>query len=613
MPLFQYHNPPADTPELEDGDPFFRVMVSRSRSKPLEPGTAELLKNIRTDRNEAVVRKGLRKLTDDLTFLTPLIIPFQLSAGPLTSGQSFASYATGVFSDPNNDNLDWIVQASTEKAYFWNETLGTLAIPYAGYETVEDEDHAMVVQAAGKVFIYRGWEGDSTSVVSITRSGSTATITTLNPHLLFNGFKIRISGAVQTEYNGDFVVAVTGAKTATFTVSGAPASPATGAVHMRKLKPPLVWDGDFSSAFTPVVQNVLSGGASDMPNADYGLYISNRMIQPYSRDQFIASDILDVQRFDLINNQVDVNIGSADYSVGAHPYQKGSALLFMRKSIHILAGLDAVAFSSGALVEVTREVGCCARRTIQTAGDQIFWLSDNGVYSLRIGQELNLVGRGFPLSEPISDYFDRVNTMVVDASCAVYHNNRYYIAVPLDGSTRNNHVFIYNTLNQGWESVDTFPAAMFVDDLVVSSYGNHRRVFATNREGAIYLFEDTAADQSGTVASPTNNQIDGQVWTRGYRLDDGGGMKRFSKFVVNGEAQYAADAITISAAARNPDSVTQVRTYTAAAADDFTQRGRVGGKRGVSLSLRIVATAGRPVIRSTSVTGVMHDLSARSA
>lgn len=603
-----------DSPQLAEGDAYFKAMVSRSRSKPLPEGVVELSKNMRLERNEAAVRQGLKKLTDDQIFSTPVIIPFAIPSGPLTSGQTFAMYASGVYSDPDEDNKEWIIRVSTESANFWSEDGTEHTVPFTGYETVEDEDRAMVLQANYKVYIFRGWEGDARTVASITRSGSTATITTALPHGLFNGFRARISGANQAEYNGDFTVTIAGALSFTYPVTGSPATPATGTLVLRKLKAPLVWAGDFSASFMPVDQDDLEGGLADMPNADYGLYFSDRMIQPYDRNQVVLSDILDCEVFDLINNQASFLQGSNDYTIGIHPYQQNQVLVFMRKSIHLLVGTEAIDLTGRKQIEVTREVGCCARRTIQTAGERIFWLSDNGVYSLTIGQELNLTGASVPLSEPISDYFARVNTLQFDAACAVYHDNRYYIACPLDGAERNNYVFVYNTLNQGWESVDTFPAGVYIDDLLVSTYGNRRRVFATNREGAIYLLEESESDETGLIADPTENQIDGQLWTRGYRLGSGSdSLKRFGKCVVQMEATADGDTVQVQASARNPDSVSTLVTHTEPTANDKTLRFRTGGKRGISLSLRIIATQGRPIVRETSVGGIDYGYSTRNS
>ena len=70
----------------------------------------------------------------------------------------------------------------------------------------------------------------SLSVSSITRSSSTATATTASDHGWESGLTITIAGANEAEYNGSFVITVTGATTFTYTVSGTPSTPATGTI-----------------------------------------------------------------------------------------------------------------------------------------------------------------------------------------------------------------------------------------------------------------------------------------------------------------------------------------------------------------------------------------------
>lgn len=71
------------------------------------------------------------------------------------------------------------------------------------------------------------------SVTSITRSSTTATLTSSVAHRLSVGEYVTVSGATQTEYNGIFqVVSVPTATTLTYTVSGTPASPATGTINV---------------------------------------------------------------------------------------------------------------------------------------------------------------------------------------------------------------------------------------------------------------------------------------------------------------------------------------------------------------------------------------------
>ena len=89
---------------------------------------------------------------------------------------------------------------------------------------------------------------------SIVRVGSTATVTHID-HGFSEGDSIEVVGAAQADYNGVFVIAVTGLNTFTYTVSGTPVTPATNSttnfIHVAKSLSPdvgysyryqLLWD-----------------------------------------------------------------------------------------------------------------------------------------------------------------------------------------------------------------------------------------------------------------------------------------------------------------------------------------------------------------------------------
>jgi uncharacterized phage protein gp47/JayE len=67
-------------------------------------------------------------------------------------------------------------------------------------------------------------------ITTLTRSGSTATATTTANHNLATGVSVTIAGASQTEYNITATINVVSNTQFTYTISGSPASPATGTI-----------------------------------------------------------------------------------------------------------------------------------------------------------------------------------------------------------------------------------------------------------------------------------------------------------------------------------------------------------------------------------------------
>ena len=65
------------------------------------------------------------------------------------------------------------------------------------------------------------------TISSITKVGTTATLTTAAPHGLITSNRVTISGATANDYNGTFVITVTGANTFTYTMLTTPAANAT--------------------------------------------------------------------------------------------------------------------------------------------------------------------------------------------------------------------------------------------------------------------------------------------------------------------------------------------------------------------------------------------------
>lgn len=84
-------------------------------------------------------------------------------------------------------------------------------------------------------------------IKSITRSGTTATATVTAGHMFVEGETVTISGATQTEYNGSFAISGVTRTTFQFTVTGTPATPATGTPMVRNAAMDAAWERSSSS------------------------------------------------------------------------------------------------------------------------------------------------------------------------------------------------------------------------------------------------------------------------------------------------------------------------------------------------------------------------------
>ena len=592
--------------EAENG---FIGMQSRTNPLELEPGYLQLSQNMRLDRNTAAVRKGLKRMT-----------PSGISSAAIYASNTFLAL----------DGTEYIVLASNDRLYVYNISTQSInsSILYPTGRTIAATDNCDLVQANNVLYILRGSGGPLRSPNSIAQVGGTVTVTFYG-HGYSNGDEIIITGATQTDYNGSFIIFYINADVFQYSISTTPTTPAGGTIYCQKGKAPLVWDGATTVSVTP--QGASSLAAANMPCSDFGFYSTNRLIYKLQRDKIAASDYLSNDTWDLQFSQFTINLGANDYIVGFQDWQQDQFLIFQRNSIYY-AYVDPNGYTSGAppggnttIQTLTSEFGCSARRSIVQAGEFIFFLSDNGVYLLNPSLDLKLLGNTTPLSNNISDIMSRINVDYVSNAVGTVFNNRYYLAVPIDGATRNNAVLIYSMLNKQWESIDTYPSGMYIDNFVVALYttsstsytGAAKRLYAINQEKGIFLTEENNYDEfdftTGTPTLPftlpatisngfTQYPIAGKIITRRYFYNNYS-AKHFS----SGEMDIlcnAGDSLKVTANTVNPDNTKQVFNFSSSTAQDYTKRFRIAS-RGFGLDMQIESITGRPTVRGLRITSTV--------
>ena len=409
-----------------------------------------------------------------------------------------------------------------------------------------------------------------------------------------------------------------------------------------------VTDGQ-SLTSTPVFARRVSEGLgfTHMPAPEYGVYHQRRLVVPYRYsvsdaadtyadrkifDEILISDILDTDTYDQVYGQFRFNAGKADFNVSMLSFSDDKLVVFNRNSIHIVIGSGNLSSFQSQLL--TDEVGLTAKNSVIQVGNQILFLSDNGVYGLSFVDLYNLRGNEVPLSESIQKTIDTINKAHVDKASAVYFDNKYYLAVPTGTSTVNNTLLIYNFLNKSWESVDTvnnvdtdgttFSSFEFTK-LLVAGKGLKRGVYVTNTDGGIHKLEvfDDGVDRVITdIGSTTEKEtrVQGSATTRMFTLGSID-RKKFKDFEIHLEssADNSSD-LSITATTENVDSELNLTpdgtvgtTYgpfknsdgfnqsSIPAGEDVSVRGRIGNKRSYGLQMTLTSTLGRPRFRSLRI------------
>ena len=634
----------------KDGDVGFIGFNNRLRPDQLKGGMLSDAQNIRLDRNgEAQVRKGVELVSEPLAVGTDaLTLPFTLpTTGQIGDGTTAildddavnAIYGSCGFSDPNASASQYIIIASNTKAIAINiATSVETDIDYpVGLNISQTVD---MIQAFNKVFIFRNgetaleWNGSFSGSPAFTKvaSGEYSQPKRLTPTRVdITDGKATATFANLAAMNGLdvgelFVVESVG-NPATFTI---------GDEFIVAARDDVAFTVDFfvqlddaSNVSGVIIQQHVSVGLgfTHMPAPPFAVYHQRRLVMPYrftvdtaadsftSRnilDEVIASDILDSDTYDQIYAQYRFNAGTADFIVGLQSFAEDRLLVFNRNSIHLVENTTNLQAASTRVL--TNEVGCVARKSIVQVGNQVIFLSDNGVYGTQFLDEYNLRGTETPLSEPINETIKRINKEAWDKSVATYFDNRYFIAVPLDGATENNAILVYNFLTKQWESVDQVNDANFHStNLIVVGDGDDRGVYVVNDIGGVHRLEqrvdgiDRVITQIG--GSQKNLDVRGSLTTRQFTL---GTMdrKRWKEFDIHVQSsEDNTSDFNLSAETENPDatisltSLSELYGEALPIDEDVSIRGRIGNRRGYGIQFTIDATNGRPRIRAIETEG----------
>jgi hypothetical protein len=138
-----------------------------------------------------------------------------------SSYKLFGAAGTSIWETKANPATVVFTGISSDKLQFVNmtNTAGHFLVACNGVDPVMIYD--------GSAWFYVATTTTAATISTITKSGTTATLTTATAHGLVTNNRVTISGATSSEYNGTYVITVTGATTFTYTMASVPAANAT--------------------------------------------------------------------------------------------------------------------------------------------------------------------------------------------------------------------------------------------------------------------------------------------------------------------------------------------------------------------------------------------------
>lgn len=115
---------------------------------------------------------------------------------------------------------------------------------------------------------------------------------------------------------------------------------------------------------------------------------------------------------------------------------------------------DALDFIKSSIRLVSDTVGCVSPQSIQfipgAPGGDIYFLARDGVRAVSRAADDTVSGASRPISDAIIDTINRINFKFAKKAVSAFFDNKYHLAVPLDGATENTHILSFDVITGAW-------------------------------------------------------------------------------------------------------------------------------------------------------------------
>ena len=241
---------------------------------------------------------------------------------------------------------------------------------------------------------------------------------------------------------------------------------------------------NFQDGFEPMAAAEV--GFSPPPQVGYGIYMGSRLLIP-NRDEIWFSNTLNFANYN-INGRIFVNQGDSDAIVALAPFGTSSIIVFKESSIYLLGNVVGPSdeLNSRVIVSLlTKSFGIIAKDSLAHDGKNLIFLTRQGVHSVGLTSQNELHTSSVPLSEPIDGFMGRVNWAYAGSAFGEVSDNKYYLALPIDGSTESNAVLVFDLLRRFWNGYDDTQVKKFYR----SDYAGAERLHSVNHASNVFLYD----------------------------------------------------------------------------------------------------------------------------
>jgi len=381
--------------------------------------------------------------------------------------------------------------------------------------------------------------------------GSTSNSTNVQTlHFFDSDSRERVIAAV----NGSlYEIESNGTVTAISAVAGS-MSPATTPAYMCQIADKMYWSSDSSS--NKIFELKYSGGAwvktvatdADPLNAKYLIANSGRVFayDETNNDIYVSTILPNLASTSTLFtlggttiNPFKVGTG-AETVTGMYSWVGTNVVVFCENSVYLvdtnpLTAATATAGNATAtftIRQVSNKSGCVSHRAAAQVGEDLFYLSKDGVRSLKrtMAEEMVASTAGV-ISYPIQDLIDSINwSAAVQQASATFWNGMFMLSVPILSSTVNNCLLIYNVNTNSWGGYWQGNAdynVKAIDFAVPAFSGYAEKLLTLDKVGNVMELRDYVSPENA-VSTDFQDNFDGsnyrdtawQAVTRGLAFND---------------------------------------------------------------------------------------------